>query len=72
MASLQINNSMAKRMKKMGFFGDYILAKRLQPTSSHLRATELLSRRFIDGAFRWDRTPQGYDFWLILYGEITD
>ena len=63
MAILQINNNLARKMKKRGFFGDYILAKRLQPNNGIYRG-EL--RNFICCSLIWEYTPQGYKFWETI------
>lgn len=63
MAILQINQSLAKQMKQLGFFGDYILARRVQPIYVFFKY------RF---TFRWSRTPQGYYFWENIYDKFTN
>jgi hypothetical protein len=72
MVKLLINNRLARKMKKMGFFGDYILAKRLQPSFRYsiFETTKLPLRGFIDSTLRWVDTPQGSKFWADIYRAI--
>ena len=75
MVKLHINNRLARKMKKRGFFGDYILAKRLQPsirysTYSIYETTKLPLRGFIDSTLKWVDTPQGSKFWADIYRAI--
>ena len=78
MIRLQINNVLAKQMKEMGFFGDYILAKRLQSSYLCSKYAEIPSDnpshigRLIDRTLRWVDTPQGGKFWMNIYGKFTD
>jgi len=65
-----ISKFIAKQMKDKMIFGDYILAKRLQPDYPCFSGAVCLSRTLIDKSMVWSRTPQGEYFWLNIYERL--
>jgi len=68
-----IGNNISRRIKGMGFFGDYILAKRLQynhPYAFHYNDDSNTLRMVIDRSIRWSMTPQGSKFWVDIYNKL--
>ena len=68
----RISRFIAKQMKDNGFFGDYILAKRLQPDypCDYFYGNNYTVRTVIDRSIRWSSTPQGSNFWMNIYNKI--
>jgi len=67
-----IGNNISRRIKGMGFFGDYILAKRLHPNfpCNFYFGNDCSVKAVINRSIRWSLTPQGHDFWLNIYNKF--
>lgn len=63
----------ARRMKKMGFFGDYIIATRSMPLNMFIMS-KALSLGWLKSSIarikNLEETPQGYYFWMRILRQL--
>lgn len=63
----------ARKMKEMGFFGDYIITTRTTPNRLSLIRIALRAgwlKSSINRFESWRKTPQGFHFWANIFYQL--